>query len=119
MTLVSRLMKWPFRKNDDRPAWDEAQADRLKGATVLVGLTFNEPAGPRQVQFFGTVMDASKDEGITLRLEGNRLGEFYTLPPDLRAFFPARPGSYTLRETGETVVDPDYTTTWDSTPRRQ
>ena len=112
-------MKWPFRKSENRPPWDQAQAERLHGATVLVGLTFNEPAGPRQEQFFGTVMDANEREGVTLRLEGTRLGEFYTLPPDLRAFFPARPGAYQLRETGEVVIDPDYTTTWESTPPRQ
>jgi hypothetical protein len=94
------------------------QAERLLGATVLVGLTFNEPSGQRLEQFYGTVMGADPEEGITLRLDGNRSGEIYTLPPDLRAFFPARPGSYRLRETGEVVIDPDYTTTWDFTPPR-
>ena len=54
-------------------------------------------------QFFGTVMGADPDEGITLRLEGSRWGELYTLPPDLRAFFAAPPGTYRLRETGEVV----------------
>lgn len=111
-------MRWPLKKSGDRPAWEHARAENLIGATVLVGLTFNEPAGQRLEQFFGTVMNADPEEGITLRLEGSRSGEVYTLPPDLRAFFPARPGSYRLRETGETVVDPDYTTTWDFTPPR-
>jgi hypothetical protein len=83
---------------------------------VLVGLTFNEPDGPQLDQFFGTVMSTDPDEGITLRLEGSRSGEVYTLPPDLRAFFPAAPGSYRLRDTGEVVEDPDYTTTWERTP---
>ncbi len=69
-------------------------------------------------QFYGTVMSADPEEGITLRLAGSRSGEVYTLPPDLRAFFPARPGSYRLRGTGEVVIDPDYTTTWDLTPPR-
>ena len=112
-------MKWPFRTHDGRPPWDHAQAEKLIGATVLVGLTFNEPTGRRQEQFYGTVMSTDSAEGITLRLEGNRLGEVYTLPPDLRSLFPARPGSYRLRETGEVLVDPDYTTTWESTPPRQ
>jgi hypothetical protein len=111
-------MKWPFRKRDDRPAWEHARAEKLVGATVLVGLTFNEPAGQRLEQFYGTVMSADPEEGITLRLDGSRSGEIYTLPPDLRAFFLARPGSYRLRETGEVVIDPDYTTTWDFTPPR-
>lgn len=111
-------MKWPFAKTEAQPQWDHARAEKLLGSTVLVGLTFEEPSGPRQEQFYGTVMSASPNEGITLRLEGSRSGETYTLPPDLRSFFPARPGEYRLRETGEVVVDPDYTTTWTSTPPR-
>jgi hypothetical protein len=91
-------------------------AERLNGATVLVGITYNEPTGDRLEQFYGTVMSADPEQGITLRLEGSRLGETYYLPPDLRAFFAARPGSYRLRSTGEEVVNPDYTATWSITP---
>jgi hypothetical protein len=109
-------MRWPFRKNEYRPVWDRAFATRLLGATVLVGITYNEPGGERLEQFFGTVMSADPSEGIILRLEGSRSGETYALPPDLGSFFPARPGSYRLRETGDEVVDPDYTTTWNITP---
>jgi hypothetical protein len=89
------------------------------GATVLVGLTYSEPTGQRLEQFYGTVVSADPEEGITLQLEGSRAGGAYRLPPDLRAFFPARSGSYRLRETGEVVIDPDYTTTWDFTPPPQ
>jgi|GEM_PF-147421 len=109
-------MTRPFPESDNQPRWDVAQAERLHGATVLVGLTFEEPEGPQLEQFFGTVMSTDPHEGITLRLEGSRSGELYTLPPDLRAFFPAPPGSYRLRQTGEVVEDPDYTTTWERTP---
>lgn len=56
------------------------------------------------------MIEADPGEGIALRLEGARAGETYRLPPDLRAFAPAPPGEYRLRETGEVVVDPDYTT---------
>lgn len=112
-------MKWPFTDEQHRPAWDHDQAERLHGSTVLVGLTYNEPAGMRQEQIFGTVMAADPDEGITLRLEGRRSGQVYTLPPDLGAFIPAKPGTYRLRSTGEIVVDPDYTTSWTSTPQKQ
>ena len=111
-------MKWPFRKSDGRPEWDPAQAEKLLGSTVLVGVTYDEPTGQRQEQFYGTVMTADPDEGITLRLEGSRSGEVYTLPPDLGALFQAPPGEYRLRGTGEVVTDPDYTTTWISTPPR-
>ena len=109
-------MRWPFRKDDGRPDWDHVLAGKLLGSTVLVGLTFDDPAGQRQEQFYGTVMSTDPDQGITLRLEGSRSGELYTLPPDLRAFHPARPGEYRLRQTGELVTDPDYTSSWTFTP---
>ena len=83
---------------------------------MIVGLTYNEPSGPKVQQFHGTIMSADPHEGVKLRLEGSRSGEFYTLPPALEAFFSAKPGSYRLRETGEVVTDPDYTTTWERTP---
>lgn len=102
--------------NSNRPQWDQAFAQQLAGAVVLVGITYNEPAGARLEQFFGTVTRADEHEGITLRLDGSRSGEMFHLPPDLRAFFPAQPGSYRLRQTGETVVDPDFTATWEMTP---
>src|SRR5262245_18931388 len=109
-------MKWPFRKRDSRPAWDEASAEKLLGATVLVGMTYREPGGDRLDQVFGTVTHVEPERGITLRLEGSRAGEVFNLPPDLGALSPARPGEYRLRQTGEVVVDPDFTTTWNQTP---
>lgn len=117
--LLRLGMKWPFKKSDGRPEWQPRKAEKLLGTTVIVGLTYDEPGGTRQEQFYGTVMSADPNEGITLRLDGRRSGEFYTLPPDIRAFSPARPGEYRLRATGEVVVNPDYTTTWTSTPPRQ
>ena len=99
-----------------QPDWDHALAQKLDGAVVLVGLTWNDAEGPRQEQLFGTVMKVDSHEGITLRLEGSRSGEIYNLPPDLEAFRPAAPGSYRLRETGESVIDPDYTATWAINP---
>lgn len=111
-------MRWPFQKPNDRPVWDTASAEKLLGSTVLVGVTYKEPAGDRLEQFFGTVMNADPEQGVTLRLDGKRAGEVFTLPPDLRAFLPARPGSYRLRQTEEVIVDPDFTATWTMTPPR-
>jgi hypothetical protein len=102
--------------DDGRPPWDQAFADALEGAVVLVGMTRNEPEGPRLEQFFGTVVAADPEDGIRLMLSGSRSGETYYLPPDLRALFPAARGSYRLRETGETVTDPDFTCTWTLNP---
>lgn len=102
--------------DDERPQWDEAFAERLDGAVVLVGMTYHEPSGPRDEQFFGTVIATDQTEGVTLRPGGSRSGEIFRLPPDLRAFFPAEAGTYRLRQTGEVVVDPDYTVVWELTP---
>ncbi|MFP4003961.1 MAG: hypothetical protein ACLFV8_09315 [Alphaproteobacteria bacterium] len=100
----------------DRPEWDDEFARQLEGSLVIVGLAYLEPAGERLEQLYGVVVEADPHDGVTLRLEGSRSGEMYTLPPDLRAFFPAPPGEYRLRQTGEVVVDPDFTTRWEVTP---
>ncbi len=102
--------------SDDGPQWDKHFADQLHGAVVLVGITHNEPDGPRLEQFFGTVIATDEREGVTIQLAGSRSGDTYRLPPDLRAFFRARPGSYRLHDTGEVIIDPDFTTTWELTP---
>jgi hypothetical protein len=104
---------------EGRPAWDQAFAEDLIGSTVLVGLTRRTFFGHKQEQFFGVVLTASANDGITLQLEGKREGEIYQLPPDLRAFDPAPPGEYRLRSTGEVVVDPDYVASWTVDPPKQ
>lgn len=99
-----------------RAAWDPDFARELEGSVVLVGMTYYEPTGPQRDQFHGVVERADPAEGVAIRLSGSRAGELFMLPADLRAFFPAAPGSYRLETTGEVVVDPDYLTTWDMTP---
>ncbi len=39
-------------------------------------------------------------------------GTEHRLPPDLRAFREAKPGTYWLRSTDEKVADPDYIATY-------
>lgn len=97
--------------DDEKPEWDEALRAKLLGSVVLVGITRVGDQETVQEQFFGTVERADA-ESIDLRLGGTRSGELYRLPPDPRNFYPAEPGSYRLRSTGEVLENPDFTTTW-------
>lgn len=103
-------------EDDGRPPFDHAIAAELLGKYVLVGITKldHEENLLEQIQYHGDVVVADECEGFCLKLRGGREGEFEWLPPDTRAFAPARPGDYRLRATGEVVADPDYTTTWTS-----
>lgn len=98
--------------DNDELEWNEAFAQGIEGAVVLVAFTHHEPAGNRREEFYGTVMRADLHDGVMLRLEGARAGEIVRLPPDPGGFMPAEPGSYHLETTGEWVDDPDYTAAW-------
>ena len=100
--------------DDDGPLWNPKLAVELVGKRVLVGVTDFAPDGSvlGQRQFFGHAIRADRRAGIALRLEGARAGEEVVLPPDTRAFRPAAPGEYRLRQSGEVVKDPDFLTTW-------
>lgn len=107
----------PVSDVSDAGPWDEAQAERLVGATVLIGLTWLRDDGTsEQEQMFGVVTIADARQGIAIALGGNRAGEAYWLPPDTQHFDAAPPGEYRLRSTGEIVVDPDFTSTWSIGP---
>ena len=108
-----------MREGGERPAWDERQAASLVGATVLIGITRVRADGSEQEQMFGTIISANARRGFEIALEGSREGEIYWLPPDHRNLFPAQPGEYRLRSTGEVVTDPAYTSTWTIDPGPQ
>ena len=93
------------------PPYDDAGAAALIGKRVLIGVTSLDHTGGLigQWQFYGEVAHVSREEGITVVLEGNRDGETYVLPPCTTAFKPAAEGIYTLRSTSESVENPDYT----------
>ncbi|MBX9747524.1 MAG: hypothetical protein K2X34_11520 [Hyphomonadaceae bacterium] len=101
-------------QEDDRPVWNEETAANLVGASIIIGITYLHADGSveSQVQIFGTVVSADPIDGVAVSLAGDRAGETYHLPPDLRSFAVAAPGSYRLRSSGITVENPDYTTTW-------
>jgi hypothetical protein len=97
------------------PPWDQEEADGLVGQLVLAGITYLGADGKTvtsQVQCWGRIVSA-KSEGIAIACEGKMwAGQTMTLPPHLSAFQAARPGEYRLSSTGETVANPDLTTSW-------
>jgi hypothetical protein len=96
------------------PPWDEDVARALVGKYVLIGLTFENEKGDllRQVQLHGRIVRADRREGIKVMLAGIRSGQEYLLPPQTNAFERAAVGRYTLRSTGEVVVNPDFVSSW-------
>jgi hypothetical protein len=103
---------------DDPTSWDQEEADDFLGLTVLVGVTALAHDGKTvkwQAQYHGRIVSADRTEGIKVACEGRWVGTTMVLPPVLGAFQPAKPGEYRLRSTGETVQNPDLTTTWSVT----
>jgi hypothetical protein len=93
------------------PVWS-AEAERLVGRHLLVGITVVDSGRDvvEQRQFHGRIEIADPSRGIAVRRQDTATLEW--LPPDLRAFRAAPPGDYTLRCSGETVTDPDVMATW-------
>src|SRR5687768_18130400 len=92
--------------------YDAERAKQLIGKRALVGITVVDPGGKvvDQYQLSGEIIRIREEEGVIVLRLGS--GEEYTLPPNLDAFQPATPGRYTLRSTGEVVVDPDLLAAW-------
>jgi hypothetical protein len=92
------------------------QVATLLGSHLLVGTTYLRPDGgiDRRLQFHGTVESAGEDL-VEVRRADN--GEIFTLPPGPEAYQPAPPGEYRLKTTGEIVVNPDFTCTFDVVPQ--
>ena len=85
----------------------------LLGKTILVGITYytKENEFIEQKQFWGTVIEAN-DRQIRFRQKD---GSIFGLPPDLSSTKRAPKGEYRLHSTGEIVIDPDFTSTWNVT----
>lgn len=99
----------------NKPDWDRDKADRIVGSYVIIGITRIAKDGETvvsQEQFHGVVRLADETKGISIALEGSKLGEVMTLPPDLNSFEDASVGEYRLHSTGEVITNPDFTTSW-------
>jgi hypothetical protein len=83
------------------------------GTRLLVGVTVRSPDGTllRQEQFCGRVLEVA--DGMVVVERPHDPVHPAVLPADYTAYDEAAPGRYVLAATGETVVDPDYVTTWD------
>ena len=95
-----------------RPALDQELAASFVGKHLLIGLTIysHDDVLLGQQQLHGDILRINLEEGVVVRLAGS--GEEYRLPPDLRSFKVAAPGTYRLHSTGELVVDPDLISSW-------
>ena len=107
----------PYSDDEDaqliwEPYFDDEEAQLIVGKHLLVGVTHrNDPDGSTSVeQFHGTIIRASRIEGIIVRVSGS--AEERWVPPDLSRLEPAAPGEYRLKGTDEVVVDPDFLSTW-------
>jgi hypothetical protein len=100
-------------KNTPLP-FDLERAKGMINKRVLIGLTYYDHNGIflEQKQMHGTIISVDEHRGLEISLEGSREGEIYMLPPDLRSFREVPPGEYHERSTGETIINPDFTTTW-------
>ena len=79
------------------------------GRRVLVGITYVDAQGEvvEQVQFMGIVQAVDPLVSVDTGAD-----DPFTLPPEPNAFARGQPGVYTLRSPGESIVDPDYVSTW-------
>ena len=92
--------------------FDEELASGYVGKYLLVGITetTNEGEILSRQEIHGTIAAATA-HGIDIELQGVNEGKSWRMPPFLDELFPARPGLYELKSTGETVENPDFTFT--------
>ncbi|GAB6900928.1 hypothetical protein [Kineosporia succinea] len=87
------------------------QLSVMVGHRLLVGITFLDESGniTNAQQFCGRVLEVA--DGVVV-VERPGEPEPAVLPADVAAYRKAQTGRYTLRDTGEIVVDPDFLSTW-------
>jgi len=85
--------------------------DSLLNKTLLIGITVLDDNDEliTQIQVYGPVIRSNADGIVICR---NQTQSEFTIPPDFDNVSEAKPGEYNLRSTGETVIDPDYLSSW-------
>ena len=102
----------PHRRNAPRRLMRGGeQLSVMIGHRLLVGITFLDESGnvTNAQQFCGRVLEVA--DGVVV-VERPGEPEPAVLPADVAAYRKAQTGRYTLRDTGEIVVDPDFVSTW-------
>ncbi|GAB3245726.1 hypothetical protein [Kineosporia babensis] len=87
------------------------QLSVMVGHRLLVGITFLDESGnvTNAQQFCGRVLEVA--DGVVV-VERPGEPEPAVLPADVAAYRKAQSGRYTLRDTGQIVIDPDFVSTW-------
>lgn len=101
------------QKTKKSPKFDQSLADSYIGKTILIGVTYLDSKGTfiEQEQMHGVLKSASP-QGISITLKGHRNGQSWDMPPSLDVISIAEPGTYTLKETSESIENPDLLATW-------
>ena len=105
----------PRLGDDPSFAWNQDEADKLIGQYALVGITYLSPDGntvESHIQRHGRIVSVDRNSGIKMQCEGKNAGETFNLPPHVQVFQKAKPSTYKLHSTGETVANPDLLATW-------
>ena len=94
------------KDSTQKPLFNVEESQALIGKKVLVGRTYRDPNGQQTERrhYYGIVTHVT-ERGIFLKNPTS--GEMLDMPPDLRGYKSAPPGEYTVKDTGEVVVDPD------------
>lgn len=94
--------------------WDNA-AEKLVGTVTVIEIQHFDARGAflRHEHVYGIVTSADQKNGVRLIANGKTFRDkLVVLPAQLDSFTKPRPGTYTLKSTGEKVVDPHWFTTW-------
>jgi hypothetical protein len=99
-----------------KQTFSDEEASAVLGKRVLVGITYRNLDGKVESleQFCGVALRVNLREGLVLKLASS---DERSIPPDLSRLEVAAPGNYRLKDTGEVVVDPDFTVLWTHYPK--
>jgi len=89
-----------------------SQTNELIGKHILIGVTYldEDENVVSQYQTHGKIVEIDPATGISIE-KADGAGKF-TIPVGSDNLWPAEPGEYRIRSSGEVVIDPDFLSTW-------